>query len=311
MRNYGAYCPVCTKRILDVFQPFQPANTAPACNAGGPYVAECAGATTAVHLNGGATSDFDCDPLTFTWTGPFAGSPAAGKTPTVSFSGTGVFNVALNVADPDTSSMCSAQVTVQDTTDPVITAPADVTVECGSAGGTPVSLGTPVVSDVCDASVTVTNDAPALFPLGQTIVTWTATDDSGNTSTDTQVVTVQDTTPPVLSLAVSPTVLWPPNHTLRQIDATISVSDVCDASPAVVLASIVSDEPDNGLGDGDTPVDIVGATFGTDDRTFFLRSERQGGEDGRVYTITYEASDGSGNTTTQQALVVVPHSRRP
>lgn len=311
MRNYAAFCPVCTRRILEVFQPFQPANSAPACSAGGPYVAECAGATTAVQLNGGASSDFDCDPLTFSWTGPFAGSPATGTTPTVSFSGTGVFNVGLSVADPDTSSMCTAQVTVQDTTDPVITAPADVTVECASAGGTAVSLGTPVVGDVCDASVTVTNNAPVLFPLGQTIVTWTATDDTGNTSTDTQVVTVQDTTPPVLSLAVSPTVLWPPNHTLRRIDASIAASDVCDASPDVELVSIVSDEPDNGLGDGDTPVDIVGAAFGTDDRTFFLRSERQGGEDGRVYTITYEASDGSGNTTAQQATVVVPHSRRP
>jgi hypothetical protein len=37
-----------------------------------------------------------------------------------------------------------------------------------------------MVSDTCDASVMVGNDAPAFFPVGETIVTWTATDESGN-----------------------------------------------------------------------------------------------------------------------------------
>jgi hypothetical protein len=167
-----------------------------------------------------------------------------------------------------------------------------------------------VAGDVCDAAVTVTNDAPALFPLGQTLVTWTATDFSGNMATDTQVVTIQDTTPPVLTLAVSPTVLWPPNHTLRTIQAALTVSDVCDPSPTVQLVSIVSNEPDNGLGDGDHPNDVQGAAFGTDDRTFQLRAERQGGGEGREYSITYQASDASSNTTTRQAVVAVPHSQK-
>jgi len=81
MRNYAAYCPVCTRRILEVLAPFQPANSAPACAAGGPYVAECAGATTSVQLNGTGSSDFDCDPLTLTWTGPFAGGSVSGTMP--------------------------------------------------------------------------------------------------------------------------------------------------------------------------------------------------------------------------------------
>ncbi len=309
MRNYAAYCPVCTRRILEVLAPFQPANSAPACAAGGPYVAECAGATTSVQLNGTGSSDFDCDPLTLTWTGPFAGGSVSGTMPTVAFSGTGVFNVDLEVGDGDASSTCVTQVTVQDTTRPSISAPADVTVECAAPGGTAVSLGTPTVSDTCDPSVTVTSDAPALFPLGQTVVTWTASDDSGNMASATQLVTGRDDTPPALTLAVTPTLLWPPNHRLARIDAALTVSDVCDASPQVQLVSITSDEPDNGLADGDTAGDIAGASFGTDDRVFFLRAERQGGGDGRRYSITYRASDGSGNATTRQAVVAVPHSQ--
>jgi hypothetical protein len=56
--------------------------------------------------------------------------------------------------------------------------------------GTPVTLGSPTVSDLCDPSPTVSDNAPDLFALGDTIVTWTATDDSGNSSTASQKVTV-------------------------------------------------------------------------------------------------------------------------
>ncbi len=55
------------------------------------------------------------------------------------------------------------------------------------------------------------------------------------------------------------------------------------------------------------PNDIQGASFGTDDRQFLLRSERSGKGSGRVYTITYSATDASGNTTVGQATVTVPH----
>ena len=48
-------------------------------------------------------------------------------------------------------------------------------------------------------------------------------------------VAVVDTTPPQLSLAVSPTILWPPNHKLVAITASIATSDTCDASPAIRL----------------------------------------------------------------------------
>jgi hypothetical protein len=121
-------------------------------------------------------------------------------------------------------------------------------------------------------------------------------------------VKVVDTTPPELSLAFSPAILQPPNHKLVAVTASIATSDTCDASPAIRLLSITSNEPDDGLGDGDTPGDVQAALFGTDDRQFLLRAERGGVGSGRVYTITYEAADDSGNVTVRQATVTVPLS---
>ena len=156
----------------------------------------------------------------------------------------------------------------------------------------------------------IANDAPPLFSLGDTTVTWTASDDSGNATAVTQTVTVEDTTPPDLEISVSPTALWPPNHKFVTIEVTVAATDVCEGVPAVRLVSITSDEPPDGLGDGHTDPDIQGAAFGTDDRSFLLRAERSGRRDGRVYTITYEAEDGSGNVTQAEATVTVAKSQK-
>ena len=75
--------------------------------------------------------------------------------------------------------------------------------------------------------------------------------------------------------------------------------------------SVTSNEPESGfLGNGDKGPDIQGAAIGTDDRAFSLRSERgTGGQStGRVYTITYRATDASGNTKDAVATVTVPTS---
>ena len=206
-------------------------------------------------------------------------------------------------SDPDT-----VNITVQDTTKPVITCPDNVTVEQESAAGTVVPL-TATATDICDADPTITNDTLPIYPLGTTTVTFKATDDSGNSATCTTTVTVIDTTVPVISVTVSPDTLWPPNHKMVDITATVTVRDICDADPSVVLTSVTSNEPDNaiGNGDGNTINDIQGAEIGTDDYEFQLRAERAGTGDGRVYTITYTATDTSGNINSASATVVVPH----
>ncbi|WP_164891054.1 T9SS type A sorting domain-containing protein [Botryobacter ruber] len=73
---------------------------------------------------------------------------------------------------------------------PAITAPAALTVNCtpGLCGATGVALGVPFITQNCVASLV--NDAPATFPIGTTVVTWTLTDVAGNKATATQEVTV-------------------------------------------------------------------------------------------------------------------------
>ena len=89
-------------------------------------------------------------------------------------------------------------VTIVDTTAPSITAPGSITMEAKSVDSNIVPLGNPVSSDLVDIP-SVSNNAPDVFPLGETIVTWTAFDTSDNSSSATQTVTVIDTTSPELT----------------------------------------------------------------------------------------------------------------
>ena len=89
-----------------------------------------------------------------------------------------------------------ASITIQDSTPPVLSAPADVTADA-TGTFTTVALGTATATDVFDSNPTITNNAPGSFPLGVTTVTWTATDTAGNAATATQRVTVRETTPPL------------------------------------------------------------------------------------------------------------------
>jgi len=72
------------------------------------------------------------------------------------------------------------------------------------------------------------------------------------------------------------------------------------------LVSVTSNEPDNGLGDRDTPNDIPGWNVGTADTSGQLRAERSGKGTGRQYTLTYAADDLAGNRSTCTTAVIVP-----
>jgi uncharacterized protein len=109
-------------------------------------------------------------------------------------------------------------------------------------------------------------------------------------------------TPPSLRVNVSTNVLWPPNHKYKTVEASfVSTSDTA----SLTLLSVTSNEPDNGLGDGDTAKDIVIV----DNDTIQLRAERSGGGAGRIYTLTYKATNTCGATVTATAAVTVPHNK--
>jgi hypothetical protein len=199
-------------------------NVPPHCDANGPYVAECGDDLT---LDGTGSSDPDGDPLTFLWEGPIIGATAVGPMPTVVFpTPTGLKSISLTVDDGEDTAQCSAQVIVQDTRAPLVIPPATVTVECTAPEGTPVALGSPVVTDSRDPNPSISNDAPPLFPLGDTTVTWTATDADGNQAINAQTVTVQDTTPPEV-FCNSPSTIVPPD---TAISFTATATDQCEGT---------------------------------------------------------------------------------
>ena len=138
-------------------------------------------------ITNNAPTSFPIGTTTVTWTATDSSNNSASATQTIT----------LNLG------------AIQDAVRPEIAAPPDITAE--AAGSlTAVDIGQAVATDNVDPSPAVTNDAPASFPLGTTIVTWTATDDSGNTAADTQSVTIRDTTPPTISAHGDVTRLFEP-----------------------------------------------------------------------------------------------------
>jgi hypothetical protein len=96
-------------------------------------------------------------------------------------------------------------------------------------------------------------------------------------------------------------------HNLVKITPSFVVSDICDPNPVIELISAVSNQPDDSKkgGDGHTTGDIIADPDGT----IWLRVERLGKDGDRIYTLTWKASDGSGNFTTASAAVTVPHDK--
>ncbi len=170
-------------------------STAPAsADAGGPYLAECTGSLTSLSLSGSASGG-EGSPLLFTWTGSFGS--LTGQNINTDFA-VGSEQVTLTVDFDSDSATDIADVTISDTTSPTVSAPADITVEAISATGQAVAIGSATGNDLC-SSVSITNDAPAVFSPGTTSVTWTATDGSGNVATAAQQVTLTDTTEPIIT----------------------------------------------------------------------------------------------------------------
>lgn len=112
-----------------------------------------------------------------------------------------------------------------------------------------------------------------------------------------------DVTPPAFSVTLAPATLWPPNNKPVLVNAVITPSDDYDPEPEIELESITSNETL-------AADDIQDAQFGTDDRQFSLAAKRAGNNQaGRIYTVTYSATDASGNKAAASATVTVGHDQ--
>jgi len=182
----------------------------------------------------------------------------------------GITTVTWTATDANGNTSTATQlvtITLADTTPPVITTPANVSVEAtGSA--TTVAIGAATATDAVDGAIIPTNNAPAAFPMGITTVTYTATDIAGNIGTTTQLVTVTDTTAPVIT-----------------VPAAITASSG-DNLPVTFLT---------GTGTA-TAIDLFAVTITSDAPVTFPVG---------ITTVTWTATDANGNTSTATQLITV------
>lgn len=100
--------------------------------------------------------------------------------------------------------------------------------------------------------------------------------------------------PDVSNTTVSPSSIWPPNN--KMVDITIGGVTDPDGDPVTITVTSITDN------EGSDPDDVVTGTSPQ------VRAQRYGKGDGRTYTITFEASDGT-ETVSGTVTVTVPHDQ--
>ena len=195
-------------------------NRAPELTCPEPVVAECTQTGGADVALSAWVFDADGDALEVLWhieypdgsvaevpqTATFGATPVPQEVTLTRFFPDGTSHVSLAVSDGTVVAECPAPISVmvRDTTAPIVAAIID-RIEVGTDPGkcsavldfdSADSPYRPIFSDICSPTITASHDAPEEFPVGTTIVTWTVSDDSGNTATFTQTVVVVDDEPP-------------------------------------------------------------------------------------------------------------------
>ncbi len=139
------------------------------------------------------------------------------------------------------------------------------------------------------ASVTCSPPSGSVLPIGMTTVTCTSTNPS---FTYNFTVTVRDCEPPkIQSVTAEPPSLWPPNHRVQPVTLRVSATDNCHVARSKIISVSASEGSS-----ADWQI--------TGDLTVNLRAERAGNA-ARVYSITVECLDDSGNKATAIAQVLV------
>jgi hypothetical protein len=171
-----------------------------------------------------------------------------------------------------------------DDTAPMVTAPDDITVEAESTQGVAVTnetvaafLAGATAADGADGDVTasITTDVVDYIALGDIVVTFSATDTAGNVGSATAIASIVDTTPPQITAPSAVTVRATSGNGIASSDTSLS---------AFFSGATATD-----TADGDVTI--------TNDAPSTLAV-------GTV-TVTFTATDDSGNSSTASAVVTV------
>jgi hypothetical protein len=106
-----------------------------------------------------------------------------------------------------------------------------------------------------------------------------------------------DNNPPDLLVILNPDTIAPQNDKYVAIKASFIIKDDYDRLPEIKLESITCNETLDAN-------DIRDASIGLDDRYFKLLAKSKN-TSGRIYTVTYSATDASGNQSIASATVTV------
>jgi hypothetical protein len=140
---------------------------------------------------------------------------------------------------------------------------------------------------VFSLDVTDSNGAPAAVPA-------------------TTTVTVRDDNAPPDCGNARPSValLWPPNHKFVPV-SILGVTDPENQTIQITVTGVRQDEPVDAVGSGDTAPDAV-----IQGGSVLLRAERAVPGNGRVYHISFVATDGAGGQCSGTITVGVPHDKK-
>jgi LPXTG-site transpeptidase (sortase) family protein len=136
----------------------------------------------------------------------------------------GTTNVTCSVTDSASNTGSNSfTITVEDTTAPVVTVPANITEEATSPSGNVITF-TASANDSIDGPLTPTCTPPSgsTFPIAITTVTCSATDNEGNTGSNSFTITVQDTTAPTVTINQGSTQADPTNSSPIEFDVVFS-----------------------------------------------------------------------------------------
>jgi sugar lactone lactonase YvrE len=141
----------------------------------------------------------------------------------------------------------------------------------------------------------VASGSQLTFADGVHVLDYYAIDRAGNREMPKRLEIRVDSIAPAITCASTGAILWPPNHKMVPVSFAVNTTDRLSGATGFILAAATSNEPDNGVGDGDQPNDLQGWVIGTPDTAGFVRAERAARGPGRTYSFRYESRDAAGN----------------